>query len=67
MTSGKPVPGANDGPVLERTASDERAASQPIRDIEEIIAKLKLVTKRLAHPVREDGEAEAAEAIASMS
>jgi hypothetical protein len=71
MISGKPVPdassGAHDGRVLDRPAPDGHAAGQPIRDIEEIIAKLEIVTKRLAYPVREDDEPLTADFTAEMS
>ena len=53
MKSGDPVPGANahDGDVPE-DADRDRAAGQQVRDIQEIIAQLERVTKRLAHPLR---------------
>jgi hypothetical protein len=45
MNSGNPVPGANGGRIREQSR-------QQIRDIQDIIAKLELVTKRLAYPLR---------------
>lgn len=53
MKSGNPVTSASarDRGVRERPAHD-RGASQQVRDIQEIIAKLEAVTKRLAYPLR---------------
>jgi hypothetical protein len=47
MRSGNPVPGArgHNGGVREQ-------ASQQVKDIQEIIAKLEVVTKRLSYPLR---------------
>jgi hypothetical protein len=52
MKSGKHVPeaGAHDGGVNEPSAG--REASRQVRDIQELIAKLEVVTKRLAYPLR---------------
>lgn len=52
MKSGNHVPkaGAHDGDVNEPSA--DREASRQVRDIQEIIAKLEVVTKRLAYPFR---------------
>jgi vacuolar-type H+-ATPase subunit I/STV1 len=51
MKSGNPVPGANahDGDVPEDA---DGAPGQQVRAIQEIIAQLESVTKRLAHPLR---------------
>jgi hypothetical protein len=51
MKSGNPVPGANghDGDAPEGA---DGTAGQQVRDIQEIIAQLESVTKRLAHPLR---------------
>jgi hypothetical protein len=53
MKSGNHVSeaGAHDGGVREPSASD-REDSRQVRDIQEIIAKLEVVTKRLAYPLR---------------
>lgn len=53
MKSGNPVTGASahDTAVREWSGHD-REDSQQVRDIQEIIAKLEAVTKRLAHPLR---------------
>jgi hypothetical protein len=53
MKSGNHVPeaGARDGDVRE-PSSAEREASRQVRDIQELIAKLEVVTKRLAYPLR---------------
>ena len=53
MKSGNPVSGANahDEGIREQSASD-REPSRQMRDIQEIIAKLEVVTKRLAYPLR---------------
>ena len=53
MKSGDPVPGANahDGD-LPSAADRDPAAGQQVRDIQELIAQLESVTKRLAHPLR---------------
>lgn len=50
MKSGNGVPGASH----DQNAHDPhgRAAGQPVRDIQEIIAKLEVVTRRLALPLR---------------
>jgi hypothetical protein len=52
MKSGNHTPeaGTHDEKVNEPSA--EREASRQVRDIQEIIAKLEVVTKRLAHPLR---------------
>jgi hypothetical protein len=51
MKSGNPVPGANahDGDVPEDA---DGTAGQHVRDIQEIIAQLESVTKRLEQPLR---------------
>jgi hypothetical protein len=53
MKSGNHVSeaGAHDGGVREPSASG-RQDSRQVRDIQEIIAKLEVVTKRLAYPLR---------------
>ena len=53
MKSGNPVSGASahDEGTRGRSA-DDQAASRQVRDIQEIIAKLEIVTKRLALPLR---------------
>ncbi|MBV9379416.1 MAG: hypothetical protein JOY82_28115 [Streptosporangiaceae bacterium] len=50
MKSGNGMPGASH----DQDSADRygRGASQPVRDIQEIIAKLEVVTRRLAFPVR---------------
>lgn len=55
MKSGNPVPAArhHDEYVRDHRAGYlDGTASQPVRDIQEIIAKLKIVTKRLEFPLR---------------
>jgi hypothetical protein len=42
---------AHDGGVREPSAPD-REESRQVRDIQELIAKLEVVTKRLAYPLR---------------
>jgi len=53
MKSGNPVSDASthDEGIRERAASD-RPPSRQVRDIQELIAKLETVTKRLAYPLR---------------
>ena len=50
MKSGNGMPGASHS----HDAGDQygRAASQPVRDIQEIIAQLEVVTRKLAFPLR---------------
>lgn len=56
MKSGNPVPAArrHDQYLRDHSAGDylDGAASKSVRDIQEIIAKLKVVTKRLEFPLR---------------
>ena len=55
MKSGNPVPGASahDGDTPPDADRDTgQSAGQQVRDIQQIIAELESVTKRLAHPLR---------------
>jgi hypothetical protein len=48
MKSGNPVPSVS----ADDEGISDRESSRQVRDIQEIIAKLEIVTKRLAHPLR---------------
>ncbi|MGD0554326.1 MAG: hypothetical protein ABSA93_05020 [Streptosporangiaceae bacterium] len=53
MKSGNPVSGANaHGEGIRERSTSDRGPSRQVRDIQEIIAKLEVVTKRLAYPLR---------------